>query len=90
MKLYKLNWHKCGFYKLIIWPISMVSMATIYFLNCFEYTFTRARSMKNFRRLSVVEILVALNFKGGPIQSFHDTIRISILKVQYNTYCDTI
>ena len=42
----------------------MVSMATIYFLNCFGYTFTRARSMQNFRRLSVLEILVALNFKA--------------------------
>ena len=41
----------------------MVSMVTIYFLNCFGYTFTRARSMQNFRRLSVLEILVALNFK---------------------------
>ena len=41
----------------------MVSMATIYFLNCFGYTFTRARSMQNFRRFSVVEIIVALYFK---------------------------
>ena len=49
----------------------MVSMVTIYFLNCFGYTFTRARSMQNFRRLSVLEILVALNFKStGYIAKF--------------------
>ena len=51
---------KWGFYKLLAWPISVV---TIYFFNCFGHIFTRAKSMQSFRRLSVVEILVALNFK---------------------------
>ena len=57
------NWHKCCLYKFLIWPISMVSMVTIYFLNSFGYIY-KSKKLQNFKRLPVVEILVALNFNN--------------------------